>query len=54
LGVENEKTLTLDEKEKPSSSSITRSQPLFKIEVKMVIMPYQGEIDVVKLNHWLQ
>jgi hypothetical protein len=42
------------EKEKPSSSAITPSQPLFKMEVKVDIKPYQGEIDVVKLNHWLQ
>jgi hypothetical protein len=41
-------------KEKPSSSAITPSQPLFKMEVKVDIKPYQGEIDVVKLNHWLQ
>jgi hypothetical protein len=42
------------EKEKPSSSVITSSQSLFKMEVKVDIKPYQGEIDVVKLNHWLQ
>jgi hypothetical protein len=41
-------------KEKPSSSAITPSQPLFKMEVKVYIKPYQGEIDVVKLNYWLQ
>jgi hypothetical protein len=42
------------EKEQPSSSVITSSQSLFKMEVKVDIKPYQGEIDVVKLNHWLQ
>jgi hypothetical protein len=42
------------EKERPSSSAITSSQSLFKVEVKVDIKPYQGEIDVVKLNQWLQ
>jgi hypothetical protein len=42
------------EKEKPSSSAITPSQYLFKMEVKVDIKPYQGEIDALKLNHWLQ
>ena len=42
------------EKEQPSSSAITPSQPLFKMEEKVDINPYQGDIDVVKLNHWLQ
>jgi hypothetical protein len=41
----------LDEK---SGDSEDPSQPLFKMEVKVDIKPYQGEIDVVKLNHWLQ
>jgi hypothetical protein len=39
------------EKEKPSSSVITSSQSLFKMEVKVDIKPYQGEIDAIKLNH---
>jgi hypothetical protein len=34
------------EKDKPSSSSITPSQCLFKMEVKVDINLYQGEIDV--------
>jgi hypothetical protein len=42
------------EKEKPSSNVITPSQSLFKMEVKMDIKPYQGDIYVIKLNHWLQ
>jgi hypothetical protein len=42
------------EKEKLSSSVITPSQPLFKMEVKVDIKPYKGRIDVVKLNYWLQ
>jgi hypothetical protein len=42
------------EKEQPSSSAITPSQPLFKMEAKVDIKPCQGEIDVVKLNHSLQ
>jgi hypothetical protein len=42
------------EKEKPSSSAITLSQPLFKMEAKEDIKPYQVDIDVVNLNHWLQ
>jgi len=27
---------------------------LYKMEAKVDINPYQGDIDVVKLNHWLQ
>jgi nicotinic acid phosphoribosyltransferase len=42
------------EKEKPSYSAITPSQPLFKMEANVDIKPYHGEIDVVKMNHWLQ
>jgi hypothetical protein len=41
-------------KEKPTSSAITPSQYLFKMKVKEGINPYQGEIDALKLNHWLQ
>jgi hypothetical protein len=41
------------EKEQPISSAIT-PQPIFKMEVKVDIKPYQGDIDVVKFNHWLQ
>jgi len=41
------------EKEHMSSSSITPSQPLFKMEAKVEIKPYQGEVDV-NLNHLLQ
>jgi hypothetical protein len=40
-------------KEKPSSCTITPSLNLFKIEEKVDIKPYQGEIDVVKYN-WFQ
>jgi hypothetical protein len=36
------------------SSSITSSQSLFKLEVKVNIKPYQGEIDAIKLNQWWQ
>jgi hypothetical protein len=42
------------EKEKSSSSVINPSQSLFNMEVKVDINPYQGEIDALKLNHWLQ
>jgi hypothetical protein len=42
------------EKEKPSSSVITSLQSLFKMEAKVDIKPYQDDIDVVKLNYWLQ
>jgi hypothetical protein len=42
------------EKEQSSSSAINPSQSLFKMEVKVDINPYQGEIDALKLNHWLQ
>jgi hypothetical protein len=41
-------------KEKPSSSSITLSQYLFKMEARVDIKTYQGEINVLKMNHWLQ
>jgi hypothetical protein len=37
-----------------NTSAITSSQSLFKVEAKVDIKPYQGEIDVVKLNQWLQ
>ena len=30
------------------------SRSLFKMEVKVDIKPYQGEINALKLNHWLQ
>jgi hypothetical protein len=42
------------EKEQSSSSVMNPSQSLFKMEVKVDINPYQGEIDALKLNHWLQ
>jgi hypothetical protein len=41
-------------KEKPSSSVVNPSQSLFNMEVKVDIKPYQGDIDALKLNHWLQ
>jgi hypothetical protein len=39
------------EKEQLISSSINTSQPLFKMERKVDITPYQGDIDVVRLSH---
>jgi len=42
------------EKDKPSSNANTPSQPLFKMEVKVDIKPYQGEIDATKFNHLLE
>jgi hypothetical protein len=42
------------EKEKSSFSSINLSQSLLNMEVKVDIKTYQGEIDALKLNHWLQ
>jgi hypothetical protein len=42
------------EKEQPSSSVVTLAQFLFKMEVKVDIKPYLGEINAIKLNHWLQ
>jgi hypothetical protein len=42
------------EKEKPSLIVVNPSYSLFKMEVKVNINPYQGEIDILKLNHWLQ
>jgi hypothetical protein len=41
-------------KERPSSNSITSSPSLFKVKAKVDIKSYQGEIDVVELNQWLQ
>ena len=40
-------------KEQPSYNVITPSQPLFKMDEKVDIKQYQGDIDVVKLNHQL-
>lgn len=37
----------------PSLSVVNHSQALFKMEAKVDIKPYQGEIDALKLNHWL-
>jgi hypothetical protein len=42
------------EKEKPSSNAITPSQSLFKMEAKVNIKIYRGDINVVNLNHQLQ
>jgi len=50
--LENESKKEL-KKEQPSSSAITPLQSLFKMEAKLDIKPYQGEINVVKLNNWL-
>jgi hypothetical protein len=42
------------EKEKLSSSVVNPSLSLFKMEEKVYIKTYQGEIDALKMNHWLQ
>jgi hypothetical protein len=42
------------EKEKSSSSTINPSHSLFNMEEKLDTNPYQGEIDALKPNHWLQ
>jgi hypothetical protein len=42
------------EKEQPSSSVVNPSQSLFKMEAKVDIKPYQGEINALEMNHWLQ
>jgi len=42
------------EKEKPSLSVVNPSQYLFNMEEKVDLNPYQGEIDALKSNHWLQ
>jgi hypothetical protein len=42
------------EKQQLISSVINPSHSLFNMEVKLDINPYQGEIDALKLNHWLQ
>jgi hypothetical protein len=39
-------------KEIPSFNAIT-PQYLFRVEEKVDIKPYQGDIDVVKMNQWL-
>lgn len=39
-------------KDQPSLSAMNQS--LFKVEAKVDIKPYHGEIDAPKLNHWLQ
>jgi len=40
-------------RDQSSLSVMNHSQFLFKMEVKANIKPYQGEIDNMKLNHWL-
>jgi hypothetical protein len=42
------------EKEISSCSAITSSQYLFKLESKVEIKNYQGEIGIVNFNQWLQ
>jgi hypothetical protein len=37
-----------------SLSVVNPSQSLFKMDVKVDINLYQGEINALKLNHWLQ
>jgi hypothetical protein len=32
----------------------TSSQLPFKVEAKVDIKPYDDEVDVIKVNHWLQ
>ena len=32
----------------------TPSWSIFNVKVKVDIKPYQGDIDALKLNHWLQ
>jgi len=39
---------------KRARSNIISSHSLFKVEGKVDIKPYQGDIDIVKLNKWLQ
>jgi hypothetical protein len=41
-------------KEHLSLSGMNPSQSLFNMEAKVDIHPYQGEVDVLKMNHWLQ
>jgi len=41
------------EKEKSSSNTINPSQYFFNMEEKVDINTYQGEINTIKLNHWL-
>jgi hypothetical protein len=47
---EHEKEL---KKERPTLRN-TSSQSLFKVEAKVDIKPYQGEIYVIELNQWFQ
>jgi hypothetical protein len=42
------------EKDQPSLSVVNPSQSIFKMEAKVGIKPYQGEINALKLNHWLR
>jgi hypothetical protein len=47
-----------EEKEEPKlekgDSSNQYFQHLFKMEERFKIKPYEGEVDALKLNHWLQ
>lgn len=42
------------EKEQMSFSAMNHSKSLLKREEKVYIKPYQGDINALKLNHWLQ
>jgi hypothetical protein len=42
------------EKEQSRLSVINSSQSLLNMEAKVDINPYQGDIDSLKLNHWLK
>jgi len=41
------------ESQKDQPSSNVMNQSLFKMETKFNSKPYHGEIDALKLNHWL-
>lgn len=45
----NEEHKKEPQKESPSSSVLNHSQSLFKMDMKVDIKPYQGEIDSLKL-----
>lgn len=40
-------------KYQPSLSDMNHSQSIFKMEAKVDINSYHGNIDALKLNHWL-
>jgi len=48
--LKNNKDLKKELEKEGPSSNITSSQSLFKVEAKVDIKPYHGEIEIINLN----